>query len=119
MATVLIVDDDKVFCSALSDGLLLMVDDITVYTAESGAQAISIIRTTALDLLITDLRMPVVDGRELVLWMNELQPATPVIVMSAYADPSTVMDLELRGVHFYDKPLDLGKLAGTVRSLLS
>ncbi len=117
--TVLIVDDDTVFCSSLSDGLQLMLDDVTVYMAENGEQAVAIVRSTAVDLVITDLRMHKMDGRELVLWMDELRPGLPVIVMSAYADPSTIVDLGMQGIHFFDKPLDLHNLALTVRSLLS
>ncbi len=116
---VLIVDDDTVFRSSLSDGLRLLLDDVTVYTAESGEQALAIIRSTPVDLLITDLRMHKMDGRELLFWMSELRPAMPVIVMSAHADPSTIIDLEKQGVHFFDKPLDLSKLTAAVRSLLS
>ena len=116
---VLIVDDESVFRKALSEGLLSMLDGITVYTAENGEQALAIIRTTPVDLVITDLRMPFVDGLGVVLGMDELRPATPVIVMSGYADFDTVIDLQMRGIHYFDKPLDLGILARTVRSLLS
>jgi len=116
---VLIVDDESVFRKALSEGLLSMLDGITVYTAENGEQALAIIRTTPVDLVITDLRMPFVDGLGVVLGMDELRPATPVIVMSGYADFDTVIDLQMRGIHYFDKPLDLGILARTVCSLLS
>jgi DNA-binding NtrC family response regulator len=117
--TVLIVDDDTVFRTSLSDGLLFMLDDITVYTAENGEQALAVIRTTPVDLVITDLRMPFVDGWGVMLGMDEFRPATPVIVMSAYADIDKVIDLETRGIHYFEKPLDLDRLARTVRSLLS
>jgi DNA-binding NtrC family response regulator len=116
---VLIVDDETVFRKALSEGLLFMLDGISVYSAENGEQALAIIRTTPVDLVITDLRMPFVDGLGVVLGMDEFRPATPVIVMSAYADSDTVIDLQMRGIHYFDKPLDLGILARTVRALLS
>lgn len=116
---VLIVDDEAVFRRALSEGLLFMLDGITVYTAENGEQALAIIRTTPVDLVITDLCMPFLDGFGVVLGMDEFRPATPVIVMSAYADFDTVIDLQMRGIHYFDKPLDLGILARTVRTLLS
>ncbi len=117
--TVLVVDDNRVFRSALSDILLMMNNDVTVYTAENGEQAIAILETTPVSLVVTDLRMHKINGHELAVWMNETRPATPVIVTSAYADTATVIDLEMLGVHFFDKPLDLGKLTNTVRSLLS
>jgi len=117
--TILIVDDDGVFRTALADGLLFLLDGVTVYTAENGEQALAIIRTTPVDLVITDLRMPQVDGWGVLLGMDEFRPSTPIIVMSAFADFDTVTDFEMRGIHFCDKPLDLGILAKKVRFLLS
>ncbi len=117
--TVLVVDDNRVFRSSLSEILLMMDNGITVYTAENGEQAIAILETTPVSLVVTDLRMHKIDGHELVVWLNESRPATPVIVTSAYADTNTVIDLEMLGVHFFDKPLDLGKLMTTVRLLLA
>ncbi|MGE5172575.1 MAG: response regulator [Betaproteobacteria bacterium] len=117
--TVLIVDDDQSFRSALADGLMVFKEDLNVYTAEDGEQAIAIVKTTPVDLVITDLRMPAVGGLELALWMNEHRPATPVIVMSAYADTGTVLNLETQGNYFFDKPLDFNNLIRTVRTLLS
>ncbi len=96
-----------------------MLDGITVYTAENGEQALAIIRTIPVDLVITDLSMPLVDGLGVVLGMDEFRPATPVILMTAYADFDTVIDLQIRGMHYFDKPLNLGNLARTVRGLLS
>ncbi len=116
---VLLVDDDPVFRKALSEGLLFMLDGITVYTSENGEQALAIIRTTPVDIVITDLRMPFVDGLGVVIGLDEFRPETPVIVMSAYADFDTIDDLQMRGIHYCEKPLDLGRLAKTVRLLLS
>ncbi len=117
--TVLIVEDDQSFRFALADGLMVFKEDLNVYTAENGEQAIAIVKTTPVDLVITDLRMPAMGGLELALWMNEHRPATPVIVMSAYADAGTVLDLEAQGNYFFDKPLDFSNLIRTVHTLLS
>ena len=62
-----------------------------------------------MDLVITDIRMPVMDGAELALWLAEDRPSLPVIVMSAYADSGTVRELEAQGNHFLDKPLDFNR----------
>ncbi len=101
----MIVDDETVFRRALSEGLLFMLDGITVYSAENGEQALAIIRTMPVDLVITDLSMPLVDGLGVVPGMNEFRPTTPVIVMTAYADFDTVIDLQMGGMHYFDKPL--------------
>ncbi len=116
---ILIVDDDETFRAALADGLTILKNDLNVYTVENGEQAVAVIKTTPVDLVITDLRMPVMGGLELALWMSENRPATPVIVISAYADTTTILDLETQGNYFFDKPLDFGTMIRTVHALLS
>src|SRR5512143_2957821 len=108
----LIVDDDDAFRKAVAEG------GVSVYTAENGEQAVAIIRNVAMDLVITDLRMPAMDGAELALWLAEDRPSLPVIVMSAYADSATVRELEAKGNHFLDKPLDFNDLLVKIRALL-
>lgn len=115
---VLIVDDDDAFRRALAEGISLMEGGVSVYTAENGEQAVAILRNVAVNLVITDLRMPVMDGAELALWLAEDRPALPVIVMSAYADSGTVRELKAKGNHFLDKPLDLNELMVMIRNLL-
>jgi DNA-binding NtrC family response regulator len=114
----LIVDDDEGFRKALAEGISLMEGGVSVYTAENGEQAVAIVRNVAVDLVITDLRMPAMDGAELALWLAEDRPSLPVIVMSAYADSATVRELEAKGNHFLDKPLDFNNLMVKIRTLL-
>ena len=116
--SVLIVDDDEGFRLALAEGITLMESSLTVYTAENGEQAVAVVKNTPVDLVITDIRMPVMDGAELALWLAEDRPSLPVIVMSAYADSGTVRELEAQGNHFLDKPLDLNRLMMLVGTLL-
>jgi DNA-binding NtrC family response regulator len=118
MKTILIVDDDKVFSSALAEGLMSMEEGLMVYTAENGYQAAAMLKDVDMDLLITDLRMPVMGGLELTHRVNEILPSVPVIVISAYADTSTVLELETQGNYFFDKPLDFDNLLETIRALL-
>ena len=114
----LIVDDDDAFRKALAEGISLMEGGVSVYTAENGEQAVAIVKNVAVDLVITDLRMPAMDGAELALWLAEDRPSLPVIVMSAYADSGTVRELEAKGNHFLDKPLDFNDLMVKIRTLL-
>jgi YesN/AraC family two-component response regulator len=116
--SVLIVDDDEVFRHALAEGITLMEGGLAVYTAENGEQAVAIVKNTAVDLVITDLRMPAMDGAELALWLAEDRPSLPVIVMSAYAENGTVRELQAKGNHFLDKPLDFNHLMRMIRTLL-
>ncbi len=116
--TILIVDDDQVFSSALGEGLESVEEGLKVYTAENGYQAAAILKDVAVDLVITDLRMPVMGGLELTLQVNEIFPSVPVIVLSAYADSNTVLELKKQGNYFFDKPLEFDNLLGTIRKIL-
>ncbi len=116
--TVLVVDDDPIFASALAEGLMSVEDGLTVYTAENGYQAAAVLKDVSVDLLITDLRMPAMGGRELTLRVNESQPGLPVIVLSAYADIRTIRELEIEGNYFFDKPLDFDTLLKTIHDIL-
>ncbi len=116
--TILIVDDDRVFSSTLGEGLESLEEGLKVYTAENGYQAAAILKDVAVDLVITDLRMPVMGGLELTLQVNEILPSVPVIVLSAYADSNTVLELKKQGNYFFDKPLEFDNLLGTIRKIL-
>jgi len=117
--TILLVDDDNAFVAAFAEGLRLIGEELNVYTAENGEQAVAIVRSMPVDLVITDLRMPVMGGHELLLWMAEHHRAVPVIVMSAHADIGAVRELEAQGGRFFDKPLDFNNIVATVNSLLA
>jgi two-component system, NtrC family, response regulator AtoC len=118
LKNVLIVDDDEVFRLALAEGITLMEGGLSVHTVENGEQAVAIVKNMPVDLVITDLRMPAMDGAELALWLMEERPAVPVIVMSAYAESGTVRELAAQGNHFLDKPLDFNQLMKMIRTLL-
>jgi DNA-binding NtrC family response regulator len=115
--TVLIVDDNEDFRAGLAELLRMEERGLTVHAVENGEQAASVVRSTHVDLVITDLKMPVMDGPELLLWMSEFRPGVPVIVVSS-AGAGEIFDLRTRGVLFFDKPLDFTALTASVRSLL-
>jgi two-component system response regulator HydG len=118
MKTVLVVDDDTAFLSSLAEMISLIEPDYDIMTAENGDEAIAILRTIPVDLLITDIRMPVITGAELVLWTRENMPQTPVIAMSAGNDAALAVSFEGEGYSFFDKPLDIPRLIESVRTLL-
>jgi two-component system, NtrC family, response regulator HydG len=118
MKTILVVDDDTAFLSSLAEMVSMIEPEYDVMTAENGDQAIAVLRTIPVDLLITDIRMPVVSGSELVLWMRENMPQTPVIAMSAGNDVALAVPVEGEGYSFFDKPLDVPGLIESIRTLL-
>jgi DNA-binding NtrC family response regulator len=114
---ILLVDDDAEFLSCFADMLRLHDADYTISTAENGEQAAAIIRTLPIDLLITDLHMPVMGGLELVLRVAENRPDIPVIVMSASENPRAVRDLGTT-ICYFEKPVNVEDLLDAIHRLL-
>ncbi|MEA3545141.1 MAG: response regulator [Thermodesulfobacteriota bacterium] len=111
MKKILIVDDEKSFLLSLKDGLSIHSDKFQVLTAENGREAIDVLRSVPVDLLVTDLKMPIMNGFELLAWSSRHQPQLPVIVMSAFGTPEIEARLDkMDTLQFLDKPLDIQML---------
>ena len=121
MKTVLIVDDETSFLLSLRDGLSLLQDRFAVVTAADGEAAVAVLQNQQIDLLVTDLRLPKMDGFELLAWVSRHQPQLPVIVMTAFSTPEIEARLaHLPTLQFMEKPLDLKTLQdGILRGLQS
>ena len=87
MKNVLIVDDEKSFLLSLVEGLLSFAGDFNTLTAENGKKAVEVLKSANIDLVVTDLKMPEMDGFELLAYMSRNYPDIPVIVMTAYCTP--------------------------------
>lgn len=108
MKRVLIVDDETSFLLSLKDGLNAHRDVFQVVTAENGRKAVAILRNSAVDLLVTDLKMPEMDGFELLAWVSRERPELPVIVMTAFGTAEIESDIAAMGaLKYLEKPLDL------------
>lgn len=115
MKNVLIVDDEKLFLLSLTDGLGIYAGDFNVITAENGRKAVELLDTINVDLIVTDLQMPVMDGFELLAHLNNRETDIPVIVMTAYGAPAIEDKLRPHNVTRYlEKPLNLKKLATAI-----
>jgi len=112
---VLIVDDEKPFLLSLTDGLASYAKDFTVVTAMNGKEAVTILDSTGVDLVVTDLRMPKMDGFELLAHMSGNYPDIPVIVITAYGTPEIEERLQDMGTfHYLEKPLEFSVLADRI-----
>lgn len=119
MKNILIADDEKPFLLSLQDGLREHADSFNVMTVENGAEAVSILQNQPVDLLVTDLKMPIMDGFELLAHMSRHYPTLPVIVMTAFG----TQDIEERlnrvdNFHYIEKPLDIDHLANAIYKAL-
>jgi len=117
MGTVLLVDDERDLAEAFATFLSLAGHEVTV--ASDGAEALSILATGTFDIVITDLRMPRIDGFTVLRWIVSHKPDTKVVVMTAFSSP-VVSDTAKRlgALHCLNKPLGKDRLLETVRSAL-
>ena len=87
MKKVLIVEDSKLVRSFFTKTLKRYEDKFEVTTAENGVDAIGLMNNSLPDLVMTDLDMPVMDGFELLVYMNKSHPDMPMFVMTAKGSP--------------------------------
>lgn len=114
--TVLIVDDEKLFLASLTEGMKEFADDFSIVTAVNGRKALDELRQRDIHLVVTDLKMPVMDGFQLLLHMINEFPDIPIIVMTAFCTPEIerrVKDLD--AFDLLEKPIDLQVLASKIR----
>lgn len=117
MKTVLIVDDEKNFLSTLAEGLEEYASQFRTILAGDGQEAITLLDSTHVDIVVTDLEMPRVDGFTLLAHMSKHRPETPAIVMTAYGSQDVWGKLNAYDVFAcLEKPLDF---AGFVQTLLN
>jgi CheY-like chemotaxis protein len=109
---VLIVDDEKEVLEVIKVGLAVFKNRFTVVTCQNGREAIGVLESQPIDMVVTDLKMPEVDGLELLAYMIANFPSLPAIVMSGFGTPENMQKLDELGIYlFMDKPLSVQKLS--------
>jgi two-component system, NtrC family, response regulator HydG len=113
---ILIVDDDRRMTRTLAD--ILSLSGYEVAEAWSGPDALEKARAQVFDCVLTDVKMPDMDGVELHRQLRLAQPGLPVILMTAYAADALISQGLAEGVvGVFDKPLDMNNLLGFFTSL--
>jgi YesN/AraC family two-component response regulator len=98
--TILFVDDEKQILKAIKREFF--DSEYEIVTADSGQAALDIMEQTKIDLIITDMRMPEMDGYELLRRVKETYPSTRRIILSGYADENIIKDALNNGLtEFY------------------
>ena len=109
METILIVDDEKNYPLILS--AVLEEEGFETLTANSGHEALEILKTADVDLVLTDMKMPVMDGIELLEHIKAEDPDLPVIMMTAYGTVDKAVEAMQKGAYSYIlKPFDNERL---------
>ncbi len=110
---ILVVDDEEVVLSLVRDAL--EDDGFTVFTAADGFEALKCIEEGRLDLVITDIRMPGIDGMELVRRIRDIAPEIEVIFTTGYANLNSAKEALRQGASDYIlKPFELKEIRGAV-----
>ncbi len=120
MKNILLVDDEQPILESLAEGLRSYDEDWNILTAENGEQGAAILDSQPIDVVVTDLRMPAMDGYELLLHIRRTKPDLPVIVMTAESVPDMEYRLiPLGAAQCVRKPFDLNEMATNISSQLA
>lgn len=119
MKKVLVVDDSVMLINYLEESFQKYQDDFNLITANDGSEAIELLKTTPISLLITDLQMPRIDGLGLLAFATKYYPNTPCIVMSAHGTPKIIETIKKDILQFIEKPFTAKELARTIMSVLN
>ena len=117
MEVVLIVDDEQYIREEL--GTILQQDDRELLYASDGVEAVSILGNHHVDLILTDIRMPNMDGFELIKRVKELWSSIPIITITAYASTETaVQALRLGAYDYITKPFSIDEIKNIINHAL-
>ena len=106
-AQVLIVDDDPALLDALSEGLQLRINGVTVDTCESASAALERLSVTDYDAIVADIKMAGMDGLELLARIRDLRPETPTLLITGHGEHDLAVRALRGGAHDYvQKPID-------------
>jgi signal transduction histidine kinase len=106
-ANILIVDDDTALLQALPQALYLRMDDIKVDTCDSAQEAIERIGEHEYDAIVSDIKMPGMDGLALLAQIQELSPDTPTLLITGHGEHDLAVQALRGGAYdFIQKPID-------------
>jgi CheY-like chemotaxis protein len=118
MKQVVIVDDEPALLLTIQAGFEKN-HRFQLLTAGNGMEALDILENNIVDLVVTDLRMPEMDGIELLSAMSQSFPEIPSIVMTAFGNSSLEQQLKKAGtVNMLEKPLDIDTLEQSINNAL-
>jgi len=117
MAKILVIDDERSIRNTLKDILEFEKHQLTL--AENGKQGLEIAQNTVFDLIFSDIKMPEMDGIEMLVQLKESGIEAPVVMISGHGNIETAVECIKKGAFdFITKPIDLNRLLITVRNAL-
>lgn len=115
--TILIIDDEKAIRRTLTD--ILSFEGFTIDEAADGAEGIKKIKENNYDCILCDIKMPKMDGMEVLTAAREEKPDIPFIMISGHGNIETAVEAVKKGAYdFISKPPDLNRLLITIRNAM-
>jgi PAS domain S-box-containing protein len=104
---ILLVDDDKALLDALPEALQLRMNGVEIDTSETALDALERIRDTDYDAIVSDIKMPGMDGLALLHEIRELRPTTPTLMITGHGERDLAVQALRGGAYdFVQKPID-------------
>ena len=108
---VLVVDDEETLTWSMTKTLAKDTDQYEITIANTGVDALNILEKGPIDVVVTDIRMPDINGLDLLSRIREKYPSTKVIIMTAYGSPEVHREAARRGSYFYlEKPFEISEI---------
>ena len=115
--SILVVDDELLIRDLLYD--FFQQQGWTIAVAENGARALEILRSRKIDILLTDIKMPQMDGLALTTQVRSLYPDIPVVLMTGYPSVETAVEgIKAKVEDYIIKPFNINKLFKVLKSQL-
>ena len=116
---ILIVDDEPLALDGMKQMLGYLRPEWKLYFALSGEEALELLNETEIDLIVSDMKMPVMDGGELLARVKDFNPAIIRIILSAYSDKDLVLRASKHAHQFLAKPIDNAVLIKIIERVYS
>lgn len=112
---ILIIDDERSIRNTMKD--ILEFEGHSIFLAEDGIKALEIAPSSNLDVVFCDIKMPNMDGIEVLTKLQEILPEVPVIMISGHGNVDTAVECIKKGAYdFIQKPLDLNRILITLKN---
>ena len=117
MSRILVIDDERSIRNTLKD--ILEFEKYQVELAEDGFIALELLKASDFDVILCDIKMPGMDGIEVLQKIGEIKPDIPVVMISGHGNIDTAVESIKKGAFDYiEKPLDLNRLLITLRNAM-
>ncbi|MDQ3050730.1 MAG: sigma-54 dependent transcriptional regulator [Bacteroidota bacterium] len=117
MPKILIIDDEKSIRNTLRE--ILSYEGYEVTEAQDGSEGLKYAEKEKFDIILSDIKMPKMDGIEVLEKLQEITPETPVVMISGHGNIDTAVEAIRKGAFDYiSKPLDLNRMLVTIRNAM-